>query len=363
MVRTELGLSYVQVGLLFSVPAFVGVLVEPALGILGDVWRRRTLILAGGALFAASLALYGSSQTFLILLISLAVFYPASEAFVSLSEASLMDSDPGRHEQNMARWTFAGSLGVILGALVLALAAATGLGWRALFWAFAVATVPVLVAARGVPLGGAAETGEKRPASSFGRGFVSALGQLRRPTVLRWLVLLEFSDLMLDGLHGYLALYFVDVARVSPAIAAICVATWTGFGLLGDFVLIPLLDRVRGLTYLRISALAEILLFTAFLLVPGLGPKLAVIALLGLGHAGWYAVLKAQLCSTMPGQSGTVMAVGSVSGLAGSLIPLGIGIAAGAWGLGTAMWLLLAGPVALLIGVSRAGSDSGRDGS
>ena len=77
-------------------------------------------------------------------------------------------------------------------------------------------------------MGGATETGEERAPSSIRRGIANALGQLRRASVLRWLVLLEFSDLMLDGLQGYLALYFVDVTRVSPASAAIGVATWTG---------------------------------------------------------------------------------------------------------------------------------------
>ena len=353
-IRTDLGLTYVQIGLIFSIPALAGNLVEPALGVLGDVWRRRTLILGGGALFAASLALFASSPGFLLLLIALVIFYPASGAFVTLSQASLMDSAPSRHEQNMARWTFAGSVGIVLGALVMALAASMGLGWRPLFWAFAAMTVLVLAVANGIPLGGVTETGEGRFTSSFRSGAANAFGQLRRPWVLRWLVLLQFSDLMLDGLHGYLALYFVDVARVSPSSAALAVATWTGFGLLGDLLLIPLLERVRGLTYLRFSALANLFLFAGFLLVPGLGPKLAIVALLGLGNAGWYAVLKAQLYSTMPGQSGTVMAVSSVGNVASALVPLGIGAAAAAWGLDTAMWLLLAGPVALLLGIPRS---------
>ena len=128
-IRTDLGLTYVQIGLIFSIPALVGNLVEPILGVLGDVWRRRNLILGGGALFAASLALFASSPGFSLLLIALVLFYPASGAFVNLSQASLMDSAPGRHEQNMARWTFAGSLGIVLGALVMAVAASTGLGW------------------------------------------------------------------------------------------------------------------------------------------------------------------------------------------------------------------------------------------
>lgn len=355
-IRTDLGLTYVQIGLIFSIPALVGNLVEPILGVLGDVWRRRNLILGGGALFAASLALFASSPGFSLLLIALVLFYPASGAFVNLSQASLMDSAPGRHEQNMARWTFAGSLGIVLGALVMAVAASTGLGWRPLFWAFAAMTVLVLILAKGIPLGGVAENGEGAPLG-FRSGVANAFGQLRRAWALRWLVLLQFSDLMLDGLHGYLALYFVDVARVSPASAALAVATWTGFGLLGDFLLIPLLERVRGLIYLRFSALANLFLFAAFLLVPGLGPKLAIVALLGLGNAGWYAVLKAQLYSTMPGQSGTVMAVSSVGNVASALVPLGIGAAAAAWGLGAAMWLLLAGPMALLLGIPRSKND------
>ena len=49
--------------------------------------------------------------------------------FVSLSQASLMDTSPDRHDQNMARWTLAGSLGVVAGPLLLAGAAFFGSGW------------------------------------------------------------------------------------------------------------------------------------------------------------------------------------------------------------------------------------------
>ena len=107
------------------------------------------------------------------------------------------------------------------------------------------------------------------------------------------------------------------------------------------------------MTYLRFSVLAELVLFPVFLLVPGLGPKLAVVALLGFANAGWFSVLQGQLYSAMPGQSGSVMAVNNVMGMAGNLVPLGIGIAARTWGLGAAIWLLLAGPIALLVGLPR----------
>ena len=64
-------------------------------------------------------------------------------------------------------------------------------------------------------------------------------------------------------------------------------------------------------------------------------------------------ILRANLFSSMPGQSGTAQALGSISGMIGKLIPLGIGLAAQAYGLQTAMWLLIAGPIALLIGLPR----------
>lgn len=68
--------------------------------------------------------------------------------------------------------------------------------------------------------------------------------------------------------------------------------------------------------------------------------------------SAWNASLR-RLYASVPGQSGTVMTLSNVSGLFGKLIPLAIGIAAERFGIGIAIWLLLLGPVALLVGVPR----------
>jgi FSR family fosmidomycin resistance protein-like MFS transporter len=44
---------------------------------------------------------------------------------------------------------------------------------------------------------------------------------------------------MLDVLRGFLALYFVDVVGASNTQASFAITVWLGFGLLGDFLLIP----------------------------------------------------------------------------------------------------------------------------
>ncbi|MET0648099.1 MAG: MFS transporter, partial [Pyrinomonadaceae bacterium] len=117
LIRDDLRLSYTQVGILLSVPPIVGHVVEPALGVLGDVWRRRALVLAGGVAFAAGTLLVGASAGFGMLLAASILSNPASGAFVGLSQATLMDAAPERREQNMARWALAGSVGNSVGPL------------------------------------------------------------------------------------------------------------------------------------------------------------------------------------------------------------------------------------------------------
>jgi FSR family fosmidomycin resistance protein-like MFS transporter len=351
LIRTDLNLNYIQIGLALSLPGIISNLIEPFLGILGDVWKRRVLILGGGFFFTLACFLTALSHNFIFLLVSFIIFNPSSGAFVSLSQATLMDSDPSRHEHNMARWTFAGSLGVVLGPLLLGGAAFIGFGWRGVFFVLAGLSVLILAGAWRILPRSLVEHPPLPKLFSVWEGIREAFHALKRVEVIRWLVLLEFSDLMLDVLYGYLALYFVDVAGFTPSRAALAVAIWTGFGLMGDFLLIPLLEKVKGLNYLRLSVVMELILFPAFLLVPNPWAKLGVAGLLGLFNSGWYAILKGNLYSSMPGKSGTVMTLGNFVGFFGKFIPFGIGLAAEHFGLGPAMWLLLAGPVALLIGL------------
>jgi MFS transporter, FSR family, fosmidomycin resistance protein len=355
LIRADLGLTYGQVGLLLGIPSVIGNLIEPLLAILGDVWKRRVLVLGGGAVFAVALLLTALSQDFDLLLVSFVLFYPASSAFVSLSQATLMDLKPSRREQNMARWAFAGSVGVVGAPLVPGAAVSLGFDWRGLFATFAVLTIVILVFARRVPYDGSRERAEDQSALSlkpFGQGVLQALHALRRGEVWRWLILLESSDLMLDVFLGFLALYMVDVAGATEAQAAAAVAVWTGVGLVGNFLSIPLLERVRGTSYLRVSALVVLVLFPAFLLALDFGSKLVLLGALGFFNAGWYAILQASLYSVMPGQSGTALAVKNISGLIAGFIPLAIGFIAQRFNLQIAMLLLL-GPVALLIGLPR----------
>ncbi|HYE66052.1 MAG TPA: MFS transporter [Pyrinomonadaceae bacterium] len=353
LIRDDLHLSYTQIGMLLSVPHFISILVEPLLGILADVWNRRALVLCGGAAFAVALLLVALSHSFTLLLVAFIILYPASGAFVSLSQATLMDADPRRHEQNMARWALAGSLGVVCGPMALAAVIALGIAWQAVFVALAGFALLLVAIAWRFHFTRPSKDVEQAQGHGMMDGVRGAFRALKRREVLRWLILLELADLLLDGLYGFLALYFVDVVGATQVQAGLAIAIWTGVGLPGDLLLIPLLERVRGLRYLRWSTLVALFLFPAFLLTPNFTLKVVMLGLLGLTNAGWYSILQAQLYSVMPGQSGTVMALGSVFGLVGGLIPLGIGILAEQYGLGVSSWLLVLGPVALMFAIPK----------
>jgi MFS transporter, FSR family, fosmidomycin resistance protein len=325
------------------VPNFVSLVVEPLLGVLAVTWRARTLVVAGGFAFAAGLALLAGAASFAVLLGAFVVLYPASGAFVSLSQASLMDLQSTRREHNMARWTLAGSVGAAAGPFLVAVVIWTGLGWRALFGAFALLALGLVLLVRRAPEGGVEE---ERPRVR------DALRALTRWEVFRWVFLLELSDLLLDVFLGFLALYFVDVVGTSTATGGIAVGVSTGAFLVGSAIAIPFLKRFDGLRYLRISSLVSGALFVGFLLVPSTIGKLALVAGIGVVNAGWYPVLKARLYDALHGASGLVLTVGALFPL-NAVLPLVIAGLAERYGLGVALWPLLAAPVALLILIPR----------
>ena len=335
---------------MLAIPGFVGSALDPLVGVAGDTPRRRALMFAGGIGFAVSAALTSAAVGFWSLLVALVIGNPATGAFVSLAQATLMDREPEQRERNMARWTLAGSFGYVGGPVLLAGALWLGLGWRGVIAALALASLPLALATRRVPSVAAAD------GRSLRESVAAALACLRRREVLRWLALLEAADFLLDVFHGYLALYFVDVARVDAGAAALGVAAWTGAGLAGDFLLLLVLRRMSGRRYLRASALAALAVYPAFLLVPDYGVKLVLVAVLGLLNSGWYALPKAGLYASLPGRSGAAVAVGGIGGLLGACVPLALGFFAGAVGLEATMWVLLVAPLALLALLPRSQS-------
>jgi FSR family fosmidomycin resistance protein-like MFS transporter len=298
--------------------------------------------------FTLASLLIGLSPGFTVLLAGFIIFYPASGAFVSISQASLMDRAPKERELNMARWGLAGTLGNIIGPLLFGATVAIGAGWRPVFGLIAALSLGLTLILQakkaGSPLSTVSveENANDSPPISW--------NLIRRSNVWRRLLLLESSDLMLDVFRAFLALFLVETGSASPAFAALAVGMQTSGWLVGGAVMPALLRRVSGALYLRVSSLIILAVYPLFIFIGPLELKLCPLFIIGLLTAGWYPVLKAGLYAELPGQSGSVMALSSAAGFAGGLIPIGLGMAADLLGLRTAMWFLLLAPVILLLG-------------
>lgn len=345
--RVELHLTYAQVGLMLGLPGIIGTLIEPGIMLLGDTNLRKRLVVAGGVVMGSSLVIIASARGFPALLLAFIMSYPASGAFVTLSQATLMDLNRGRETHLMARWTVAGSLGNLIGPFLLAAGFAFSLGWR---WAYACLGIFGLALALRCLL---KPFPSRLAANHNPPDLTNLLNDLwqtaRNRRLLRWLGLLEMSDLMLDVFTSYLALYFSDVAGATPTQTSLILGASMFSSLASDITVIPLLERFSGRLLVRASSAITAVFYVGLLLSPWMAAKIILLLLVRLFTLGWYPILQGEAYASVPGKSGTVMAINSIAGILGSLFVSMIGVIANQIGLSITMWFLLLGPVSLLL--------------
>lgn len=359
-IRRDLGLTYAQVGLILGLPTLLSSFIEPALMLLGDTPLRKRLVFGGGVAVMLSLLLIAVTPSFPVLLTAFILGCPASGAFVTLSQATLMDLNPGREPHMMARWTLFGSLGDLIGPLILAAGLSLAWGWR---WAFLALAGLALLLSLQIWRGSFPdrvtndEVAKENPQAGLIATVKSLLVNLKSAltnrNLLRWVGFLLISDLLVDVYTSYLPIYFTDVAGARPATASLVLSLGMLASLAADILLIPLLERFPGRTVVRLSAAAVSIIYPVWLLAPWLWAKISLVLVIKFITLGWYSVLQGEAYASAPERSGAVMAVNSLVGVVGAFFPWLIGWSAGYVGLAAAMWILLLGPFCLTLFVPR----------
>lgn len=349
--RDDLALSYTQVGLLFTVPGLISFIGEPLIGLLGDTPHRRSLVVGGIVATAVGLFLTGIAQTFAPILLAFSILYVASGAYVNLTQGTLIDHNPSRAAQTMARWTLLGWIGVTMAPLGVTGLFFLGYGWRELYLVLAgiAAFYSVILFRQRFD----AHAGAMEVMVSPRQLWQNLIDALKSRELLRWILLAELADLMLDKLLEVTGLYFHDVVGVSLAEASGAVAVFTIAGLVGNTLLVPALERVSGLLVLRVTAVIVLALYFAWLLVPVVWLKFVLIGLISFCTASWFPILRAKTYQVMPGRSGLIISVTSLGSLFSYFVPALLGGVADTFGLQWAMWLLAIGPLALILGLPR----------
>jgi FSR family fosmidomycin resistance protein-like MFS transporter len=349
--KTEFNLTYTQLGLLFTLPGVVAWLIEPLIGFSADTRHRRRLVIGGIVATAIGLVLITFSQTYLVILIAFCILYPASGAYVNLAQGTLIDSNPTRAEQTMARWVLIGAAGVAIAPLALTAVFSISGTWRSVYLLLALLAcvyIGLLFKPKFDAHAGADD--ESIPLRQMKTYLIEAF---RNRSLIKWIVLTELADLMLDKLLEQVGVYFHDVAHVSLVESTYAVSIMTTGWLIGNLLLVPLLEQVKGLRILRFTTFIVLFAYAAFLLVPIVLIKYILIGVISLCASSWYTILRAKSYEALPGRSGTVMAVTSIVGGINLFVPVILGGLADAIGLQAAMWLLMLGPIALVIGLRK----------
>lgn len=351
LLRDQLGLSYEQVGLLFSIGALSGMIIEPGINILSDRTPKRLWVIGGLLLLAVGFALAGSTTNFAVLLLAFALTSPAGCAGVGLSEATLIDTSPQDSMQTMARWTLMSSVGDLLSPLTVAVIITLPLvfpPWTTLCWLGAALWlgVALFVWPQRFPSRVISHHGADTPTVSVWVGLREALGN---PLLLRWAVLSIIPSMMDEVFLGFTALYLRDVLHASQPMISLIIAVQMLGSLLSLLLLRPLLKRFSPQRLLLWLALLALFGVVSFLSVRSIWFAILALFTTSLGAAGWYPIAKATAYAQLPDRSGTVRAIINLGAPFEMALPGIVGFVAGRFGVLAGVGLLGSAPLLILL--------------
>jgi len=316
----DLGISYTQAGLLFTLLS-LGSLFGSSLGaIASDYMNRKRILVLFCGLFAGGLVSMGVAPGYVALCITVFVFSLFGSPLGSIGQSVMLDMYPTKRGRYLSLQTLFGAIGNFIAPLLVAVNIAGGLTWR---WPFLQTAALVLLLTTIMSL-------VKIPNSSAERSSRAPLASImRNPNMVIASVLVFFYVAVDLGFSYWLAEYFNTELGVSLRLSSATVSLFLVGVMSSRLATSWLVKQIATKTILLSSlSLASVALLT-FLLVPSVGVKAALACIYGVGIGPVFPLMVAKASEEYPRQSGAVTGLlfGSMS-LGGMVFPLLLGILA-----------------------------------
>lgn len=335
----DLDISYAGAGWLLALLT-LGALAGTPLALLADHVDRRRCAVLGALVIAGCLCTYALGAPFWLLAATTATVGTASDLLVHAVEASVSETDGVRLDKMVAAQHAVSTIGDLAGPALLAIGAATVLGWQGAFAITALAMVGYAAYLWSVPFA---------PPLAAASGWRDVLGDAATIARRRDVWHLAAVEMLLSPLDEPFLAFAIARSANNGATAwsaqALAVAVMGG-GVAGSVVV----ARIGGGRTTQRASVGAMVAGTALVAVDAAWPATAVgLAGVGFGMAGIWADLHVRILRTVPGRSATVSIVVGTLGSAGALVPVLAGVLADRAGLDAALAVYVAVAVALAV--------------
>ncbi len=266
ILRTELGLDTLSIGLLASIPlAIQGILTVPG-GLLADRMNQQRLIAISLLISAVGGILMAQVNSILLLILLVSLFSVSSTLLHPPALSIVGDlAPPNIRGKILGIFGSAGTFGIALGPIALSFFIGN-IGWRLVYlmWSIPVIILPILLIRQQTP-----KTIKKENKPSQKR-ISSDLRIFRNSALILLFGVMGARSMGGNIINTYITPYFVDVWRIEPATASLI------FGLnplLGIFAA-PLggivVDRIGEKKWIAVGLIADIAMLSLAALSPSL---------------------------------------------------------------------------------------------
>jgi MFS family permease len=316
--RTQLDLSYAQLGLLLTAMPAGGV-VGLGLAALADVVSRRRLAAISTAVLALTMAVFAMSDEFLVLAAAAFVYGAASDGMISPVEVALADLAGADLDRALARANLFATVGDFLAPVLLAGALVIGLGVRPVFWLAAIAFAGYAVWLATLPL-----PAPRDPGREHVRGRVVSL--IRDPRVWAMGLLAACISPLDEALGAAFVLRLAAGAAGDQPVVLVAAV-----GVIGDLAGLAVAARIIGRLGRPRAIAVSTLIAGVSVTIATVGPEIttfAASAATGFGIAIAWTALQGVLLRLWPGAEGTTGAVVGAIELPALLLPVLAGVVA-----------------------------------
>ncbi|MGH7120428.1 MAG: MFS transporter [Acetobacteraceae bacterium] len=316
LLRSELSLSFVQLGLITLVFQATGSFLQPLIGRFTDQRPQPYSLPVGMTFTMAGILVLASAQRYGLLLVGAALIGIGSSVFHPESSRLARVASGGRFGLAQSVFQVGGNLGQSLAPLMVAFFVMPR-GRGSLAWAGFLALVGICVLAL---LGRWYKaSGEARPRTRQALHTPGPLGKEAADRALAVLIALIFSKFFyLSSITNYYIFYLMQRFGLTAQVSQVCLFAFLASVAVGTLIGGPLGDRIGRKSVIWASILG-VLPFTLALPYSGLSATIVLSVVIGLILSSAFSSIVVYGTELMPGRVGTISGLffGLAFGIAG----------------------------------------------